>query len=266
MIAESETPEELACAMTLLESEGERACKYNSQLGKCNMSLCRQHSQGCCMLGMTEYLKAQCDSTATLTGSEQNVSRWSHIKNLPIGGAFEVILKDGKTVVFEKVHNKEGVSFFVLRDLWSSKHPMNVKETNSGGFADSVMNWWLKNKVLSLLPDDLVSKILPRKITQHINGEEFSDMCKLWIPSAIEVFGKEDWSEETLAIEPNDEQFEFFKNEGHHIKKFDDYAYGWWLRSPNVHYTYYFWDVHANGQRNHYNANGNLGVAFGFCI
>lgn len=266
MVANSETPEELSCAMAVLYAEQQRACVHNTQMGKCDVSICRQYSNSCCMLGMTEYLKAGDENTTEPVDNSQKSNNWDFVKDLCVGDTLEVTLKNNKTVKFEKVHNKTGVSFFVLKDLWMYRHHMNPTATNKGGYPDSDANEWLNNDIIALLPDDLVEKILPRKITQYIDGKEYSTVCKLWMPSIIEVFGKEDWSEETLAIEPNDEQFEWFEEEKHRIKEFAGAASYWWLRSPIVSYSTNFWLVSYNGSCSSNTAYNYIGIAFGFCI
>lgn len=265
MIASMETPEELSCALAVLNAEQQRACLHNTKMGKCNVNICRQYSNSCCMLGMTEYLKAGDGEVTETVDNTQEYNRWDFIKSLNTGETFEVTLKNNKTVVFEKVHNKEGISFFVLKDLWMYRHHMNPTNTNEGGFPSSDANEWLNNDILYLLPDDLVEKILPRKITQHISGKEYSTVCKLWIPSVIEVFGEE-WGEEILAIEPNNEQFDWFKDEQHYIKEFAGSNGSWWLRSPYVNYSTYFWYVSNHGYYGHYYATNYIGIVFGFCI
>ena len=266
MVASTETPEELSCVLAVLNAEQHRACLHNTKMGKCNVNICRQYSNSCCMLGMTEYLKAGSEESTEPVENTQKSNRWDFIKSLSAGDTFEVTLKNNKTVVFEKVHNKAGISFFVLKDLWMYRHHMNPTSNNEGGFPNSDANEWLNNDILYLLPDDLVEKILPRKITQYIDGKEYSTVCKLWIPSVVEVFGKDDWSEETLAIEPTDEHFDWFKEEKHRIKEFAGSADSWWLRSPGVGGSTAFWAVGSSGYCGHVSAGNYYGVAFGFCI
>ena len=188
------------------------------------------------------------------------------MKKLHTGDIFEVTLKNTETIRFEKVHSKAGVTFFVLKDLWLCEYPMNCISTNEGGFPNSNINEWLNSVVIALLPDELVEKILPRKITQYIDGKEYSTICKLWIPSAVEVFGKDACSGKALLIEPNNEQFRWFKKAKHRIKGSVDFDPYWWTRTPNPSSSELFWFVYNHGHHTNSSANTHLGVAFGFCM
>ena len=268
-VLSAKTPEELACVLVELSTEQQRACMYNTQMSKCDMSVCGKYSSSCCNLGMTEYLKFGGDKTAEPVNIPQEVDCFTWIRNKNVGDILEVKLKNCNVVEFEKVHSKAGISFFVLKDIWPYLMHMNATRTAVGGYPGSYLNKWLNEDVLELIPDELKEVILPRKITQDVNGRKYSTVCKLWIPSIVEVYGKDDidTGEEILNIEPNNEQFEWFKSKENIVKDYDNARGYWWLRTPfRPSSTSNFCYINASGDCLCSVPSVPLGIVFGFCI
>lgn len=269
MLASVETTEELYRVLGTLSIEQQRACEYNIKIGNCdkNHCLCKQHVfDPCCMCGMTEYLKADTVESVECAG------KWDFIKSLNIGDTFEVVLNNNRTAIFQKVHVKNGVSYVVLHHLWDMWHYINTRDTNVGGFPTSRINHILNEAILYELPEDLVEAILPRKITQSVDGVEYTTICKLWLPSMIELFGTEDSKMVHRGVERDNEQFEWYKKGGgeRQVKERRGLKSHWWTRTPAVEDLTNFYVVTTNTLVNpfcfSFPADCSSGIAFGFCI
>lgn len=69
------------------------------------------------------------------------------------------------------------------------------------------------------------------------------------------------------SCESNEKQFELFQNPRNRVKfrrgaSGEDYSLYWWLRSPSVSYSTYFWFVYTGGYCNYY---GSASHAYGVC-
>ena len=86
----------------------------------------------------------------------------------------------------------------------------------------------------------------------------------MWSP--IEVFGEDEFSSETVAANKGDKWVEIFKHRRNRIKEFNGQAYWYWLRSPGISWTTYFWYVYGDGGVGTNYAGNSGGVCFGFRI
>ena len=166
---------------------------------------------------------------------------------LSVGDTISFDLKDGRkvrVVVAAIDLYKPNSVVFGFDDIYWEK-PINQHNTNRGGFADSHMAGFLKDKILPLLPDELVSVIKPREIVQTISDNKFNYTGKLWLPSATEVG-------ERCAADIDDKPFPIFSGERSRIREFNGKTSWWWLRSPLVGNTTSFWCVHTNGSGSGY--------------
>ena len=210
-----------------------------------------------------------------ITRSYDSKSRWADITKqiaagnngyLNVGDSVRCTLKDGTEATFDVLAlNPYQPNSVVLgfRDLYWEM-VVNEERTNVGGWRDCKMRKDFESVILSLLPDDLVASIIPRKIVQHFRWSEFESTDKIWAPSYTEVFGTDRGTD--LTGDVGDTQFEFFKSKKNRIKFFKDDVNYWWLRSPSATNSTNFWLVDTSGYMHGHNASGSCGVCPCFII
>ena len=205
----------------------------------------------------TEPLEEILNPTVTISRAVSERSSWEEIANvINDGQAYRLFnvndsirckLKDGSDIFIDiggiNVYGQDEV-LFCIRDSFGG-YEMNERNTNNGGFPQSKMLRHM-NDILRLLPDDLQAVITPRHITQEFRGGKYECDTKLWIPSIYEVYG-EDMAE--YACDIGERQIPFFKDPKNRIKfeRGGKYSIYWWLRSPYVGGTTYFWNVNTYG-------------------
>lgn len=179
-----------------------------------------------------------------------------------VGDEIPFTFKNGESVVAVAVHENpywNNSMAFVIKDCLKDRCQMNATNTNRGGYAATKMRKHLIDDIVPLLPDELVSVIKPRTIIQKYNDAEYKSTDLIWIPSRTEVFG---YSDEYKYADFEDIHFDYFCDEKSRVKMLGDETYPWWLRSPYVGYSAYFWIVYTNG-----GTNGNNGASnsYGVC-
>lgn len=182
---------------------------------------------------------------------------------LKSGDYLPLTLKNGEDIGLEVGCDETGRFFFIFHNVMNDLHEMNEKWTNKGGWRDSNMRKYVREKVLPLLPDDLQAVIQPTKIVQVQNGVTLESEDKLFCLSATQVFGKNDlWSD----YEPEDTQIDIFHDLHARIKNRseDDYSYYWWLRSAGSSTAFRF--VISSGAFNGSGAGNAGGVVLGFSL
>ena len=212
------------------------------------------------------------DFNATLTRKSTLHINWKELYEeisngyvnevLSEGDSISFQLKDGRhasvTVAAKNLYQRNSVIFAFDDLLW--KYPMNDRATNAGGWAKSKMADTLEKEILPLLPDELAEIITPRTIIQKLNGVEYKRTSKLWLPSLTEVRG------ETLSTKEcdfGDKQFPVFKTEKSRVKALENGETEWyWLRSPYVGSSTYFYYVYNHGATGYYTSANN---AYGVC-
>jgi hypothetical protein len=143
---------------------------------------------------------------------------------------------------------------WIAVELLPEKHAMNEKWTNKGGWEDCKMRAYLQNAVLPAIPMVVRERIASVEKYQRLKPDVLQvTNDEIWIPAFDEVFG-----EEALY-------YELFQNSAEkRVKKRNDSAAWWWLRSA-YNYTY-FYGVDINGNYTGYSADTAGGVALGFCL
>lgn len=213
---------------------------------------------------------------AKVTSKVANEVSWEHIQwmvdqgmasNFHPGDEVSDVLKDGSNTVFAVAavnHYQDDELIFVMKDCIGEELPMNEEDTNYGGWPKSYLREKANTDILAMLPDDLVSVIAPRKITQVIRGEKFECEDKLWLPSEVEYSGESRCG----VAEEGDKQFEFYKDARNRISLDADGDPCWkWERSPNRYNSNHFAYVNTSGYPSYnYGAYYRYGVALGFCI
>ena len=217
-----------------------------------------------------------CNHNASLTRRTTQHINWEEISREIEHGYGNVILSVGDTISFQLKNGKQAsvsvaainpyskntIAFAFDDLLWEKA--MNTRDTNRGGWAHSKMADTLENEILSLLPDELVAVIKPRTIVQNLSGTRYERTSKLWLPSRTEVLGERESYKE---CDFGDIHFPLFKTEKSRVKALEDgTTQCWWLRSPGVGYSTYFWYVGNGGAGGNYGASGVLGVCPCFII
>ena len=163
------------------------------------------------------------------------------------GDSISFQLKNGRNVSVSVVainHYSHDNVVFMFDDLYW-KEQMNSRNTNRGGWANSYMADYIESDILPQLPDELANVIVPRKIVQKIGGTAYERKSKLWLPSRTEIFGEHESYKE---CDFGDKQFPLFIKEKSRVKALEDGTTEWyWLRSPYVGYSTFFWYVSYDG-------------------
>ena len=127
---------------------------------------------------------------------------------------------------------------------------------------------YLNSDVLAMFPDILKINIMPREITQRIDGKVIHTSDKLWVPSYTEFFGREDGL--TYPTDGKDEdQFSIFRTARCRVKEYDGVTDWHWTRTPrsaDSGGSMSFRLVGTNGSANSNSASHRYGVCVGFCL
>ena len=150
---------------------------------------------------------------------------------------------------------------FVFKDSLREKWKMNKTATNKGGYLNSEARRHLLEDVLPHFPAELRDALAPRNLSEVIDGETHEYADTLWLPSATDVFGADDWwNEETDSF-----QLPIFKTERDRVKEnADEGTYFWWLRSPLASDSNRFVYVFTDGTVYNGDAYCSHGFAPGF--
>lgn len=217
-----------------------------------------------------------CNHNASLIRRTTQHINWEEISYEIENGYGNAILSVGDVILFQLKNGKrasvsvaaispycQNSVVFAFEDLlWKKK--MNQSDTNRGGWAKSKMADVLEDEILPLFPDELATVIKPRTIIQNINGTRYERTSKLWLPSRTEVFGEH---ENYKECDYGDIHFPLFNTEKSRVKASEDGTTDWyWLRSPLVGTSTYFWCVTNGGGGNSYHASDAIGVCPCFII
>lgn len=150
---------------------------------------------------------------------------------------------------------------FVFKDCLREMWKMNKNATNKGGYLNSEARRHVLEDILPHFPAELRDALAPRHLSEVIDGETHDYEDALWLPSATDVFGADDWWNE----EKDSFQLPIFKTERDRVKEVaDEGTYFWWLRSPRASYSYYFVRVGTGGTVDRDDAYYSIGFAPGF--
>ena len=185
----------------------------------------------------------------------QNLALWTHEKiTLEACGFRKYYLSD---------NSSKRCSFSLLAShLLDRNKKWSDASTNTGGWGSATLNTALNNRLYNAIPNQIRALIKQVKVPSSIGGKstevETSD-CYITIPACIEVDStktKEPYINEGTAIS-------YMTTNETRKRAYDggDYA-SYWLRSPNVEYDYYVYQVNASGSlygfTNPYNEAGIL--------
>ena len=153
-----------------------------------------------------------------------------------------------------------------------TKHKMNYKRTNKGGWEVSIMRSWLRRAILPLMPTEVRNNIC-EVIKYSYSYEERKGVASkdtIWIPSVREVFpaGYDDWTDKRREQEGvsytgviKDDESRMRSRDG------ESGASWWWLRSASYITSYGFNGVTSDGDIGYSaDAYDEGGVVVGFCF
>ena len=145
-------------------------------------------------------------------------------------------------------------AFTFIADKCITTHQMNTSHTTSGGWASCAMRSWLSGTVLPAMPSDLQAVIASVNKVNTSGYGTSPTQDKLWIPSYTEVgLGGNEGS-----------AYGIFTGNSSRIRKYNNSANSWWLRSVRSSYNFRY--VDADGTLADANASITDGVVPGFCI
>ena len=190
------------------------------------------------------------------------VNDWKELQReaegIPSGSELTFNLKDGKEVTFVIGRGGDKVGCFAKKTYFHRR--MNEEWTTEGGYNASDAAEYIDRELLSMFPEGLVDIMAAEEITQEIRGKKFTGSHKLWIPSLMQTFGRED-----DYCKEGGEQIDIFKNEIDRVRADEDGETDlWWLRS--VSSANGFRCVGYNGSSNSNIAYNMVGVVLGFWL
>ena len=178
-----------------------------------------------------------------------------------------------------------------MKNLLATTYKMNSSSTNAGGWDDSAMRTSTMTTLLSQLPADLrnVIKQVNKKATAGSKSTTITTSAdKLFLLAMSEIFSAtsiENSATSTIAdyadaYNAEGTQYEYYRNligdnnggttaNANLIKKLSNgggSASYWWLRSPSLGISTYFWCVASSGDVGYIIASLSSGVSFGFCV
>lgn len=177
---------------------------------------------------------------------------------------------------------KAGITFIFGDAI--TEAPMNLSDTNAGGWEASQLRAYLSSDGMALLPEDLQKVVAPvDKLTNNVGEtQDVSSVTttsdSLWLFSAAELCGSIDWySDPSYNAVLNAEGFEYqlFRDMAVDssnandilVKNYQNSPSGWWERSPDPRYSVNFQGVYSDGDPYFYgSAGGSGGVVPGFCL
>lgn len=207
-------------------------------------------------------------TTAALTTKTTREIQWAEIKEASLGTLFEgdeisFLLKSGNSASVTVAAVKDGRAYLIFTDLVARRPMYESLPDNRVNWKGSDLRQWANEEFIKDLPDELVSIIIPRKITQTVGGEVLETEDRLWAPSVTELFGRKDWAD---CDGPDETQFPIFKSERDRVKMIGGETYWYWLRSPGTGSAAGFRSVDADGSSGGSGASGSCGVCLGLCV
>ena len=133
--------------------------------------------------------------------------------------------------------------------------PMNSSNTNEGGYPSGEAYSKLTGEIYNEMPEEIKTNIIDTRVVSSYspaNTENFITNDKLYLLSPVEVYGKDDFLNDT-AVDLT-RQLDFYKknnvdgkNSESAIKTSGESNDSWWLRSPMTTNTMGYYNVRSSG-------------------
>lgn len=191
-----------------------------------------------------------------------------------IGDTKDVALTTGETIQlqiadFNHDTYSDGVIApvtLVMKDCLNTEAQMNSSGTNAGGYPASAMKTYVETNIYNKLPSDLKAIVAPVKKKCYTTYNSASSLNEanynVWLLAEAEVF---DSVSNTIG---NGEgtKYPIFTDNASRVKKVNNSADLWWLRSCYKIYNSRFVLVNYDGSIGNYDASLSGGVVVGLCI
>ena len=201
---------------------------------------------------------------------------------LNIGDYKDITLTTGESVRMELAgidtyfgyqSNNNHRLYFISRDCLATAYAMNSTNTNTGGFPASALKTTLNTTIFNTLPADLRAVIKADKRLCSTKGSwAWQEDQKLWLPSEVEVWGHNTWSEVGYGNGCG-VQFPIFAGSLRHICKGQGKGKAeqgsrsfWWCDSPHASNSTNFCDVNYDGYAGNLYASTALAVPLCFTV
>lgn len=139
----------------------------------------------------------------------------------------------------------------------------NTSNTSVGGWASSPLNTFLNNRLYNAMPiqiQSLVKQVTVWSSIGNMSTEVSSSQCYVVIPSAIEMSNETEVNKEPYTNEGTTISYMTSKDMRKRAYVDGDYS-DYWLRSPNINYATYIYQIDKDGNLDGYNlANETAGI------
>ena len=170
----------------------------------------------------------------------KNLSMWTHEKlEMEMCGFKRYYLADGT--------QKRTSMSFIAKHLLSINKTLSTSSENTGGWATAELNKSLNKRLYNAIPIAYKQLVKQARISSSV-GNKSTDVstsnCYIHIPAAYEV-------DPTMTTEPYIYEGSpipyFTTNESRTCSYENGDVHSYWLRSPNIEYTTYYYRVEDNG-------------------
>lgn len=154
----------------------------------------------------------------------------------------------------------------VTKNCLNGSATMNESDTNTGGYPASTMKTYVETTIYNRLPSDLKAVVAPVKkkcYTTYNNTNSLSEAnYNVWLLAEAEVFDSVSY---TIG---NGEgtKYPIFTDNASRVKKINNSANWWWLRSCRRGSSFDFVVVSYDGYVSSNVASGSGGVVVGLCV
>lgn len=187
-------------------------------------------------------------------------------KNMTIGGAEYQIDIIGKNHDDYADGSGKAPLTLQMHDCYATEYPMNMENTNVGGWNASAMRTEHMPALLALMPTEVQNGIREVNKLTSAGSTINTTADKLFLLSEVEIFGST-----TYSAAGEGTQYDYYKVSSRRVKTRSGAATHWWERSPSVIGSSAYSDfcrVFDNGTAYEtyagYSSGG--GVSFAFCF
>lgn len=156
-----------------------------------------------------------------------------------------------------------------FQDIVVERHNMNSTNTNAGGWRDSSMRTYVNSDIYNMLPSELKNVIINTKvISSHGNNDSinFETTDKLYLLSKQEILGDNSQFDSSANLTRQLDYYASTDITSAIIKKYNNTAKSWWMRSAYSYDNYSFYIVFGSGGNYDEGAATSAGVLPAFRI
>lgn len=160
---------------------------------------------------------------------------------------------------------------FQLHDCYGTLYQMNSSKTNVNGWSASVMRSTHLPAILALMPSEVqagIKEVNKLTTTGHQVDTIVTTVDKLFLLSVIEVMSEDKFTGDGYAyLHGEGSRYDYYKDGNSILKKVNNEAKNWWLRSPSMSNTTNFYCIDYLGSNfGTVSANSTNGISFAFCF